>query len=89
MNRIAPLFIGDEYILHTQFLKTEAMKKIKKQPSVSSVTPVLRVRYVLWYELHGSYLLYERYSSYCRTNEKIKTSIRMSRKSLMSRKSSQ
>ena len=44
------------------------MKKIKKQPpvtSVRSVTPVSQVRYVS---------LYERHSSYCRTNEKIKNS---------------
>ena len=44
------------------------MKKIKKQPPVTPETPVTsvsRVRYVLWYELHSSYL---------KTTEKMKNS---------------
>jgi hypothetical protein len=39
-------------------LKTKAMKKIKKQPSVRSETPetpVSQVRYILLYERHSSY----------------------------------
>jgi hypothetical protein len=62
VKRIAPEFIGGG--IFCIVLKTQTMKKIKKQTSVRSErseTPVSQVRYVL---------CYERYSSYRRTAEK-------------------